>query len=179
MDSDRDDRDERSDAADAGERLVSADDREWATTERGDHEFRRVKLGAAAGGDQLGCSLYEVPAGKEAWPYHFHTGNEEALYVLAGEGVLRTPDGETGLEPGDYAAFPTGEESAHAIRNDGEEALRFLAVSTMNDPDVLGYPDSEKVGVYAGSPPGGDPEERVLSGFFPRDATVDFWEGEE
>jgi hypothetical protein len=43
---------------------------------------------------------------------------------------------------------------------------------------VLGYPDSEKVGVYAGTPPGGDESERVLSGFFREEDAVDFWEGE-
>ncbi|USZ73870.1 cupin domain-containing protein [Halorussus vallis] len=160
------------------DRIVAADDREWESTERGDHEFRRVRLGAAAGGERLGCSLYEVPPGKKVWPYHYHIGNEEAAYILSGEVTLRTPEGETTVPPGGYVALPAGEDSAHQFRNDGDEPLRFLAISEMNDPDVLGYPDSGKVGVYAGSPPGGDPADRVLSGFFPEDADVDFWEGE-
>lgn len=167
------------DADKTNERVASGDDCEWTTTERGDHEFHRAQLGAQAGGEQLGCSLYEIPPGKEAWPYHFHTGNEEAIYVLAGEGVLRTPDGETTVEPGDYAAFVAGEDGAHAIRNDGEETLRYLAISTMNDPDVSKYPDSGKIGVFAGAPPGGDSSERVASGYFEEDETVDYWKGEE
>jgi uncharacterized cupin superfamily protein len=82
------------------------------------------------------------------------------------------------LEPGDYVAFPSGPEGAHRVGNDSDDSLRYLVVSTMDDPDVLGYPDSGKLGVYAGTPPGGDESERVLSGFFREADAVDFWEGE-
>ncbi|NHN60384.1 MULTISPECIES: cupin domain-containing protein [Halorussus] len=158
--------------------IVTAADREWSTTERGEHAFRRKQLGDAAGSERLGCSLYEVPPGKEAWPYHWHAGNEEALYVLAGEATLRMPDGETTVSAGDYAAFPAGEDGGHALRNDGEEPVRYLVVSTMRDPDVTRYPDSDKVGVFAGAPPGGDSAERDISGYFPADAAVDYWDDE-
>lgn len=57
-------------------------------------KLRRKQLGNAAGGEQLGCSLYEMPPGQESWPYHYHTANEEAMYVLAGRGTLRLA-GET------------------------------------------------------------------------------------
>ncbi len=57
-----------------------------------------------AGGKRLGCSLYELPPGKKSWPYHYHTGNEEAIFVLEGGG-----GDERTLESGDYAAFPVGE----------------------------------------------------------------------
>ena len=175
-----DDGDEDADTADArpADRIVTAGDREWSTTERGEHAFRRKQLGDAAGSDQLGCSLYELPPGKEAWPYHWHAANEEALYVLSGEAALRTPAGETTVSAGDYAAFPAGEDGGHALRNDGDEPVRYLVVSTMRDPDVTRYPDSDKVGVFAGAPPGGDSEERVVSGYFPADATVDYWDDE-
>lgn len=158
---------------------VNESEVEAETVEHGDEvAVRRKKLGAAAGGERLGASLYELPAGKKAWPYHWHTANEEALYVLAGEGSLRYDDETLRLEPGDYVAFPTGREHAHRVVNDSAETLRYLVVSEMREPDVLGYPDSEKVGVYAGTPPGGDESERVLSGFFREDDAVDFWEGE-
>ena len=171
-----------SDATDdspADPRVVSERAREWTTTERGDTAFRRKQLGRAAGSEELGCSLYEVPPGKKSWPYHFHAGNEEAVYVLAGEGAVRTPDGETPISPGSYVALPAGEEGAHRISNTGDEPLRYLAVSTMNDPDVTGYPDSGKLGVFAGAPPGGPSDERIVSGYFREDDAVDYWEGEE
>jgi uncharacterized cupin superfamily protein len=159
-------------------RIVAPEDHEWTTTERGDREYRRAQLGQAAGSEKLGCSLYEVPPGKKAWPYHFHTGNEEAMYVLSGEATVRTAEGERTVPPGSYAAFPAGEAGAHEVRNDGDEPLRYLAVSTMRDPDVTAYPDSGKIGVFAGSPPGGRSDERVRSGYFYEDHGVDYWEGE-
>jgi uncharacterized cupin superfamily protein len=168
---------------------------EWTETERGPTRFRRKRLADAAGGADLGASLYELPPGGKSWPYHYHTGNEEAIYVLAGEGTLRLGDRDSGvdggddgskgdearhpLRAGDYVALPAGPESAHRVENDGDEPLRFLVVSTMRDPDVTVYPDSGKIGVYAGSPPGGDPDDRVVDGYFPRDATVDYWRDEE
>jgi uncharacterized cupin superfamily protein len=158
--------------------LVDDDDLDWTTTERGDTAFRRKQLGEAAGGEKLGCSLYELPPGTQSWPYHYHTANEEALYVLAGTGTLRL-DGEThDLSAGDYAALPADESGGHRVVNDGDDPLRYLAVSTMEDPDVTVYPDSGKVGVFAGSPPGGR-EERSVHGYFRSEDAVEYWDGEE
>ncbi len=156
---------------------VNEADLEWSDTERGETAFRRKKLAAAAGGDRLGCSLYELPPGGRSWPFHYHTANEEAVYVLAGEGRLRTGNGEHTLAAGDYVALPAGEEGAHRVVNDGDAPLRYLAVSTMTEPDVTVYPDSEKFGVFVGAPPGGEGE-RDLAGYYPVDADVDYWEGE-
>jgi uncharacterized cupin superfamily protein len=173
---------------------VDEDSLEWSETDRGATAFRRKQLGRAAGGEQLGASLYELPAGTRSWPYHYHTGNEEAIYVLSGEGTLRVGGEDEWtryrLTAGDYVALPAGAESAHQVTNadvdaagddpdDDRPPLRYLAVSTMNDPDVTVYPDSEKLGLFAGAAPGGDSSERVVDGYYPRDAAVDYWEGEE
>ncbi|WP_248895686.1 cupin domain-containing protein [Haloplanus halobius] len=156
---------------------VNDADLDWTTVDRGETGFRRKKLAAAAGGERLGCSLYELPPGKQSWPFHYHTGNEEAIYVLSGTGQLRTADGTDPLRGGDYAVFPTGEDGGHRVINDGDDPLRYLAVSTMRDPDVTVYPDSGKIGVYAGSPPGSDAD-RTVSGYFRRDDDVDYWTDE-
>jgi uncharacterized cupin superfamily protein len=148
----------------------------WSAIGPDDTGFRRKQLGKAAGGDGLGCSLYELPAGERAWPYHYHTGNEEALYVLDGSGTLRLAGEEHALSPGVYAAFPTGEEGAHRVVNDADETLRYLVVSTMDDPDVTVYPDAEAFGVYAGSAPGGERDERILSRYFRTEDGLDYWE---
>ena len=50
----------------------------------------RRRLATAAGGEKLGCSLWELPPGKAAFPLHKHFGNEEAVYVLEGSGSVRT-----------------------------------------------------------------------------------------
>ncbi|UIP00145.1 cupin domain-containing protein [Halobaculum sp. CBA1158] len=158
---------------------VNADDLDWDETDRGDRVgWRRKRLAAAADGDDLGCSLYELPPGKRAWPYHYHAGNEEALYVLSGEGTLRHADGEADLRAGDYVALPAGEDGAHRVINDSEGPLRYLAMSTMRDPEVLVYPDSDTVGAMAGDPPGGAGE-RDVDAYFRRDDAVDYWDGEE
>ncbi|RLM90878.1 cupin domain-containing protein [Halobellus sp. Atlit-38R] len=159
-------------------RHVNERELEWTDVERGETHFRRKTLGAETDVDDIGASLYELPPEAASWPYHFHTGNAEAVYVLSGTGLLRTPDGETRVESGDYCAFPADPDGAHRFYNDGTEPLRFLAVSTMQDPDVTVYPDSGKIGVYAGAPPGGDKDERVVSGYFRREDDVDYWEGE-
>jgi uncharacterized cupin superfamily protein len=139
--------------------------------------FRRKRLGAADGSEDLGVSLHEVPPGESAWPYHHHTANEEALYVLDGTGVLRLAGEEHRLESGDYAAFPADESGAHAVRNDGEEPLRYLVVSTMVEPEVLVYPDSGKVGALAGAAPG-EYDGRTVEAYFRQEDAVDYWDGE-
>ena len=154
---------------------VNDADLEWTDVENDDVTFRRKQLGEATDGDDIGCSLYELPAGGRSWPYHYHTANEEAMYVLSGTGTLRL-DGETySLEAGDYAAFPADESGGHRVVNDSDEPLRYLVVSTMVDPDVTVYPESDRFGVFVGSPPGGR-EKRSLEGFYDRESSVDYWE---
>jgi uncharacterized cupin superfamily protein len=158
---------------------VDESDLEWEHAERGESEFRRKRLAAAAGaGDDLGCSLYELPPGKRSWPYHYHTANAEAMYVLAGDGLVCLGDDEYRVDPGSYVHFPASPEGAHRVVNDGDEPLRYLLVSTMDEPEVIEYPDSEKVGVFAGSPPG-DRGERTVHGYFRTEDAVDYWDGEE
>ena len=157
---------------------VNAGELEWSTLEEGETSFKRKQLGEAASSDRLGCSLYELPPGRRSWPYHYHTANEEALFVLSGTGALRL-DGETlSLVSGDYVALPADEGGAHRVVNDSDEPLTYLMVSTMSEPEVTVYPDSEKVGVFVGSPPGGR-ETRTLHGYYRLDDAVDYWADEE
>lgn len=157
---------------------VNQDSLEWETAEQGSMKYRRKQLGDAADSDQLGCSLYELPAGSRSWPYHYHLGNEESLYVLSGSGTIRLDGDSSPLEAGDYVSLPADKRGAHRVINDGDEPLRYLAVSTMHEPDLTVYPDSEKVGVFGGAPPGSR-EERSLEGFFRLGDAVDYWHGEE
>jgi uncharacterized cupin superfamily protein len=152
-------------------------DLDWQTCDEGDARFRRKRLAGAAGGDRLGASLYELPPGERAWPYHYHTANEEAMYVLAGSGRVRDPHGEVAVTEGDYLAFPVGEGGGHHVANDGEEPLRYLMVSTMVEPDVTVYPDSGTFGVFVGAPPGST-DERTLSGYYRIEDAVDYWDEE-
>ena len=152
----------------------------WGEQSHGERfGHRRKQLGSAAGGERLGCSLYEVPPGRRAWPYHYHLANEEAIYVLEGSGTLRVSEREVGISRGDYVALPTGQAGAHQVINTSEEPLRYLCLSTMVEPDIMIYPDSEKVGLFAGAAPGGPKEKRILSKFLRSDAEVGYYDGEE
>ncbi len=159
--------------------IVDTDDLEWNRRERNDTTFRRKQPGdvAAEGDPEIGCSLYELPPGANAWPYHYHEGNAEAIYVLSGEGQIRLPGEHHRIDAGTYVYLPPGAEGGHRVVNDTGEPLRYLAVSTMREPDITVYPDSGKIGVYGGSPPGGR-EERTVSGYYRQDDDVDYWEEE-
>jgi len=157
--------------------LINEADLEWTQLKNGETRFRRKQLGEAAESEQIGCSLYELPSGHRSWPYHYHTANEEAIYVLRGTGTIRLAGETSEVEAGDYVSLPADESGGHRVINDSDGTLRYLAISTMNDPDLTVYPDSEKMGVYVGAPPGGR-EERSLEGYYRIEDDVDYWTGE-
>lgn len=153
--------------------VVDIDDAEWKESSHGEtFAAMGARLGLAAGNEKLGCTLYEVPSGKSQCPFHYHTANEEALYVLSGEGTLRTLSGEEELSQGDYVAFPVGEEGAHRITNTSDGTLRYLIFSTKRDPEVYVYPDSDKIAVRGHAP--GAPNEILRTD----GEEVDYWDGE-
>jgi uncharacterized cupin superfamily protein len=134
----------------------------------------RARIGRQAGSDRLGASVYELPPGKAAYPYHWHVGDEEMLFVLAGRPTLRTPAGMRELEQGEVVSFRRGEEGAHQLLNRTEQPVRFLTVSTEGDTDLVVYPDSDKLGAYGRKPDGGG----GLLALFRRGDAVDYFEGE-
>ena len=152
----------------------------WSEQAHGDRfQVRRKQLGIAAGNQKLGCSLYELPPGCKAWPYHYHLANEEAIYILQGTGTLRLGGEEVAVTTGDYIAFPPSKATAHQLINRGNIALQYLCFSTMIEPDLVAYPDSGKVGVFAGAAPGGTKEKRTIHAYFYTDTQTDYWSGEE
>lgn len=60
-------------------------DIDWTERENGETGFRRKQLGEATEGERVGRSLYELPPGRNSWPYHCHTANEEAISLVAGD----------------------------------------------------------------------------------------------
>jgi uncharacterized cupin superfamily protein len=134
---------------------------------------RRARIGYELGSEQIGLSLFELPPGEVAYPYHFHYADEELVIVLEGRPTLRTPEGHRALEPGEAVHFPLGEAGAHQLRNDTDARVRFLAFSSSGRPDIVIYPDSDKIGIGERLPRGGG-----LRAFFPAGAAVDYWHGE-
>ena len=154
---------------------TNKNDVDWKEYGKRDDKLRRKELSNAVGASELGCSLYELLPDGRSWPYHYHTANEEAVYVLSGEGTLRHEEGESSLREGDYVTLPGDESGGHQIVNHGDEPLRYLAFSTMNEPDVTVYPEMDKVGVFVGSPPGGR-DERSLHAYYDTDTETEYWE---
>lgn len=134
--------------------------------------------GAALGSRKLGFNVTVVPPGKRAWPYHVHHVNEEMFFVMKGRGSIRIGEASYRIRKGDFISLPPGRETAHQIINDSKAPLRYLAVSTMETPEVAEYPDSGKLGVFAGSPPGRRASKASIRHFTRVGDRVDYWEGE-
>ena len=133
----------------------------------------RARIGYQLGTERLGISLWELPPGETAYPYHFHLAEEELLVVLDGTPALRTPDGWRDLAEGEVVSFLRGEGGAHQLVNRTDTAVRFLAISTNGEPDVVIYPDAGKLGAAERRPDGSG-----LKKFFRLDDAVDYYEGE-
>jgi uncharacterized cupin superfamily protein len=137
-----------------------------------------ARIGAAAGSEHLGATVYELPPGETLCPYHSHEANEEMAIALTGRPSVRTPDGWSELQPGDVVAFRRGREGAHQVANLTDETARVLMLSEMNSPEVVFYPDSEKVSAMT-KPPGRPRREHDVVERFRREDAVDYWEGEQ
>ena len=152
---------------------------EWSLVrERPGWNIKRLSLGKELGGERLGAGLFEVPPGSATYPYHYHYGDEELLIVLAGQPTLRGPDGERRLEPGDCTIFRRGPEGGHLLRNDGDEDVRLVIVSTRSDVELAVYPDSGKFSAWAGHTRSEDGSPLIDTVALLSDANVDYWEGE-
>ena len=111
---------------------------------------RGTRVGAAAGAERLGASVYELEPGKRNLPYHAHFGIEELLIVLRGRPTLRTPAGERELAEGEVVAFAPGRDGAHQLINDSDAVVRYVVVSTTASADLVEYPDSNKIAAMGG-----------------------------
>lgn len=136
------------------------------------------RLADQTGAADLGATYYEIPPGKTAFPAHYHCATEEAVFVIEGRGTLRIGDERVAVRAGDFLSFPIGPEHAHQLANDGDRPLRYLCISTVQTADVIGYPDSGKIGVI-GTPRGAPWSECWVAKWFRGDTDVDYFDGEE
>jgi uncharacterized cupin superfamily protein len=134
----------------------------------------RARISRQAGAERLGMSLWEVPAGEAAYPYHFHYTEEELLLVLEGRPSLRTPEGWRELSEGEVVSCRRGEGGGHQIVNRTSETVRFISISTSGEPDIVSYPDSGKLGAFERLPDGSG-----LFQLFRLAEAVDYYDGVE
>ena len=84
---------------------------------------------------------------------HFHTREDELVFVLEGEVVLRTEEGEQVLTAGMCAGFPAGSRNGHQLMNRSARPARYLEISNRDPEDSAEYPDVDLV--YRKGPEGG------------------------
>jgi uncharacterized cupin superfamily protein len=133
------------------------------------YEFIKRVIVGKGDSEHFEVSVYEVPPGKAAVPYHYHLRNEEVFFILSGTGLLKSPEGERTVTAGDFLYFPNNEKGAHKITNVSEnEPLIYADFDIMHDLEVAFYPDSDKVGIFGMG-------NRLI---FPVSKKVDYYEGE-
>ena len=117
----------------------------------------------------LGINVTRVAPGKTAYPFHSHRCNDELFYILSGQGELRLGSEHHPVKAGDVIGCPIGgAETAHQLINTGTEPLHYLSIASNLDPEICEYPDSQKIGVWAGK----------FSYLTRSNSPVDYWDGE-
>lgn len=100
-------------------------------------------LGDALGLTRIGVNLTTLPPGKESSMRHHHTLEDELVYVLEGEVVLRTDEGEQVLGPGMCAGFAAGSNDGHQLVNRSDRPARYLEISNRDREDIAIYSDDD------------------------------------
>lgn len=111
----------------------------------------RHRLGDAAGLTQFGVNLLRLPPGTWSSQRHWHQGEDEFTYVLAGEVVLVTDEGEEVFRAGDCAGFKAGDANGHHFQNRSDQDVLLLEIGTRSNGDAVDYSDIDLT-----LPPGGD-----------------------
>jgi len=113
-----------------------------------------LKLGDAADLTQFGANLLRLEPGVWSSQRHWHSHEDEFVYVLSGELVLVTDAGEQILRAGDCAGFRAGDRNGHCLQNRSASDAQILVVGSRHDEDHGEYPDIDMVftaGRYVGA----------------------------
>lgn len=134
------------------------------------YEYYKYEVTKRSKNSQCYVAIYEIPPQKANYPYHYHLKNEEIFYIISGTGILETPDGNKPISPGDIIVCPPSEKGTHRIINSSQnEKLVYLDCDTVNNPDIVYYPNSDKVGIIVNG---------ESSTFFDKTSNVSYYEGE-
>jgi uncharacterized cupin superfamily protein len=137
---------------------------------RAENSEGRVDVARAVDSTATLMFIYDLAPGESSSPYHYEY-DEEWLLVVDGTIVVRMPEGEQSLGPGDVVCFPPGAAGAHKVMNRSDAPARTLMFSSSRMPAVSVYPDSDTIGVW----PGNEADDLV----FERRTAVPWAHGEE
>jgi uncharacterized cupin superfamily protein len=98
-------------------------------------------LGDALGLTRFGANLTTLFPGKESSMRHHHSHEDELVFILEGEVVLRTDEGEQVLTAGMCAGFPAGSKNGHQLLNRSERPARYLEIGGRDPDDTATYSD--------------------------------------
>jgi uncharacterized cupin superfamily protein len=115
----------------------------------------RQPLGNHFGLTNFGVNLTCLPPGSISAPRHFHSQQDELIYILEGTPVLVTDAGEIPLRPGMCAGFKAGSGNAHQLRNRSDTTVVYLEIGDRAAGDVVTYPDDD---IQIVQVPGGRPQ---------------------
>jgi uncharacterized cupin superfamily protein len=113
-----------------------------------------LRLGEQAGLTQFGVNLVRLPPGVWSSQRHWHSHEDEFVYVLEGEVMLVTDAGEQPMAPGDSAGFKAGVPNGHCFQNRSDKDAVMLVVGSRSDEDHGEYSDIDMkftAGRYSGN----------------------------
>jgi uncharacterized cupin superfamily protein len=96
----------------------------------------RQRLGNAGGIADFGVNLMTLPSGKWSSQRHWHSHEDQFVYVLEGELTLVEDQTEVLLQPGDCAAFPKGTGNGHHLQNRSGRTAVYLEVGSRHPEDL-------------------------------------------
>lgn len=107
---------------------------------------RKQRLGDAFGLGNFGVNLTTLPAGTQSALRHWHSHEDEFIYLVSGELVLVTDAGEQRLVAGMCAGFPAGRADGHCLINRGDRDAVYFEVGDRHEEDKVIYPDDDMTG---------------------------------
>ena len=107
---------------------------------------RKQRLGDALGLKHFGVNLTTIPPGAASALRHWHSHEDEFIYIVSGELVLVTNDGEQPLTAGMCAGFPAGKPDGHCLVNRTRTDAVYLEVGDRRPEDAVTYPDDDIAG---------------------------------
>lgn len=114
---------------------------------------KRRRLGDAFGLSQFGVNLVHLPPGAASSQRHWHTDEDEFVYVLEGTATLVTDTGSQRLGAGMVVGFPSGVENSHHLVNESDTEVVFLEIGTRAMNDFCRYGDADLLGERADGRP--------------------------
>ena len=90
-----------------------------------------------------------LPPGSWSSQRHWHSHEDEFVYVLEGELKLVEDDAETRVQAGECAAFPKGSGNGHHLVNESSTTAVYLEVGSRHPDDVTTCSDVDMMSANA------------------------------